>query len=91
MTTISHEPSARVRERPDWFALLSIPELWATLSIVVMWLAVLFDGIYGPDIVSNGGGAGAGGGSTVPSVVVVALFAFLGTAGVAKHGFRRDT
>ena len=48
MTTISHEPS---RVRQAWWSLL-VPELWASLAIVGMWLAVLFDAVYVP------GGAG---------------------------------
>ena len=47
----------------------------------------LFDAVYGPDIVSNGV---AGDSTTVPSAVVVALFAFLGTGVVAKYGFHPD-
>jgi hypothetical protein len=53
----------------------------------VMWLAVLFDAIFGPDIVNRSAG---GDFSTVPSAVVVALFAFLGTWVVARYGFRHD-
>jgi len=67
--------------------LLLVPEMWASLTIIVMWLAVLLDAIYGPDIVSNGV---AGDSATVPSAVVVALFAFLGTWVVARYGFRHD-
>jgi hypothetical protein len=63
------------------------PEVWAALAIVVMWLAVLFDAIFGPDIVNTSAG---GDSSTVPSAVVVALFAFLGTWVVARRGFRRE-
>jgi hypothetical protein len=74
-----------MRERPQWVALLDVKAMWASLAIVAMWLAVLFDGVFGPDIVNNGGGAG----SSVPSAIVVAFFAFLGTASVARHGFGR--
>jgi len=48
---------------------------------------VLVDAAFGPDIVSRGV---AGDTTTVPSAVVVALFAFLGTWVVAKYGFRHD-
>jgi hypothetical protein len=50
-----------------------------------MWLAVLFDALFGPDIVSTSGPTSS---STVPSAVVVALFAWLATWVVAKHGLR---
>jgi len=87
MTTIPHEPSRAVRERPRWMELV-IAEMWASLAIVTMWLAVLFDAIFGPDIVSSTPG---GTSSTVPSAVAVALFAFLGTWVVARYGFRRES
>jgi hypothetical protein len=65
-----------------------VPEIWASLAIIVMWLAVLFTAVWGPDIVSTSGGP-TGSSSTVPSGVAVALFAFLGTWVVAKYGFRQ--
>jgi multisubunit Na+/H+ antiporter MnhF subunit len=84
MTTIPHEP-ARVAKEPRWSVQLLVPEMWASLTIIVMWLSVLFDAVYGPDIVTTGV---AGDTTTVPSAVVVALFAFLATWVVAKYGFR---
>jgi hypothetical protein len=84
MTTISHEPSGVAEEKRRWPLQLLAPEMWASLAIVVMWLSVLFDAVFGPDIVTNGV---AGDSSTVPSAVALALFAFLGTWVVAKHGF----
>ena len=63
--------------------------MWASLAIIVMWLAVLFDGVYGADFVSTNGG-GTNSTTTIPSAIFVALFAFLGTAAVAKYAFRRD-
>lgn len=84
MTTVSHEPS-RVQER-RWSQLL-VPEMWASLTIIVMWLSVLFDAVFGPDIVTADV---AGARSTVPSAVVVALFAFLATWVVAKYGFSQE-
>jgi hypothetical protein len=87
MATMSHEPSEVVRPRRSWSLQLLFPEMWASLAIVVMWLAVLFDAIFGPDIVNTTAG---GDSSTVPSAVAVALFAFLGTWVVARFGFRRE-
>jgi hypothetical protein len=67
---------------------LTMPELWAAISIAFMWLAVLFDGIYGDDFVSvNSAGTQT---TTIPSAVFVALFAALATGSVAKRAFRRD-
>ena len=84
MSTISHEPS-RVAPEPRGRRELVVPEMWASLSIVVMWLAVLFDAIFGPNIYAHGAG---GDSSVIPSAVVLALFAFLATWVVAKYGFR---
>ena len=84
MTTISHEPSGIAEEKQRWSLQPLVPEMWASLAIVVMWLSVLFDAVFGPDIVTNGV---AGDSATVPSAVALALFAFLGTWVVAKHGF----
>ena len=86
MTTVSHEPSRSVQEQRRWSQFL-VPEMWASLTIIVMWLSVLFDAVFGPDIVTNGV---AGDRSTVPSAVVVALFAFLATWVVAKYGFGQE-
>ena len=88
MVTIPHEPSGVDQDRQRWSLQLLVPEMWASLAIVVMWLAVLFDAIYGPDIVSSKrAGLGAETSISVPSVVAVALFAFLGTWVVARYGF----
>lgn len=84
MSTISHEPSTRVREGHGWFSLLSVTQMWAAIAIVAIWLAVLFSAISGADIVSSTPG---GTSSTVPSAVAVALFASIATWAVAKYGF----
>lgn len=82
MATISHGPATSQRR---WTEFL-VPELWASLAICVIWLAVLFDAVYGPDIVTHSAG---GDGAVVPSSVVVAFFAFFATWVVAKYGWRR--
>jgi hypothetical protein len=84
MATISHEPSRVDKER--WTDLLA-SEMWASLAIAVIWLSVLFDAIYGPDIVSR---SAVGDFLTVPSAVVVAFFAFLATWVLARHGYPRN-
>jgi hypothetical protein len=63
-----------------------VPEMWATVSIVVMWLAVLVVGVWGGDIVVHGVD---GSGTVVPSGVAVAVFAAIGTGSVAKRVFGR--
>jgi uncharacterized membrane protein (DUF485 family) len=87
MSTIPHEPSSAVHEKKRWSSQLLVPEIWATLAIVVMWLAVLFSAIFGTNIVNTSAGGGT---SSVPSAVVVALFAFLATWVVARYGFRHE-
>ena len=87
MTTLPHEPVRVVHEGPRWVLQLLAPEMWASLTIIVIWLAVLFDAIYGPNIETTTSGGDT---STVPSAVVVALFAFLATWVVARHGFRHE-
>ena len=53
-----------------------------------MWLAVLFDGIFGGDMIFANPSSGT---TIIPSAVMVALFAFIGTVSVAKRAFaRRD-
>lgn len=61
--------------------------MWTSLAIIVIWLSVLCVAIFGPDIVTNTGVGDVGERSTIPSAVVVALFAFLATWVVAKYGF----
>jgi hypothetical protein len=85
MTTISHEPSRTFEERTRWATLIRVPEMWASLAIVVMWLSVLFDAVWGPELVSTTTTTH----TTIPSAVFVAPFAFLGTWVVARHGFRQ--
>ena len=60
-----------------------VAEMWTSLAIGVIWLVVLADALFGPDIVSSN----AGGFTRFPSAVVLALFAWLATRVVAKHGF----
>ena len=90
MSTISHPPSGAVPERRHWSVQLLVTEMWASLAIIAMWLAVLFAAVFGPDFVSTNAGTS----TTVPSAIAVALFASLATWAVARHGFdhhRKDT
>src|SRR4051794_15556799 len=84
MSTISHPPAALPERRRRSVRLL-VPELWAALAIAAMWLAVLFDAVFGPNFVST---TSSGGSTVIPSVIFVAVFAYLGTRVVAKYGFR---
>ena len=87
MSTISHSPEA-ISKPQRLPAELFLRNMWAGLAISIMWLAVLFDALFGPNIVStSGGGANI---TTIPSAVAVALFAWLGTKAVAKFGLSRS-
>lgn len=59
-------------------------ELWGGLAIISMWLAVLFVGVFGGNIVKSTPG---GESSSWPVVVVVALLALIGTIVVGRRAF----
>src|SRR5438034_55472 len=84
MSTTSQDRPSAVPERPRFAVRLLVPEMWASLAIAVMWLAVLSDAVWGPDFVST---TADGNSTTIPSAIVVAVFAYLGTRVVAKYGF----
>ena len=52
MTSISHEPAIGRNSGP-WQKFLKIPEMWASLGISMMWIAVMIDAAFGPNFVSN--------------------------------------
>jgi len=82
--TVVHEPLQSPSERQPWHVRLRVPEMWASLAIISMWLAVLFDALLGPDIVTS---SNSGDSARIPSAVVVVLFAYLATRVVARYGF----
>ena len=61
-------------------------EFWGGIALVVIWLAVLFVGIWGGDIESTSAG---GGSSSVPVVTAVALAALLATVSIGHWAFRQ--
>ena len=88
MATVPHEPSTYEPQQAQWAEFLKIREMWASLAISMMWVAVLFDAVYGPNFVSTSSG---GNSTTIPSAIFVAFFAFLASASVAKRAFRQGT
>ena len=80
MTTVPHDTP-----RASSTAVLT-RELWASLAIVAIWMAVLFSVVYGGDFQSSTPG---GNSTTFPSGVLVALFAAIATWPVAMYGFRQ--
>ena len=83
---ISHEPAGALPDKRPWSVRLQVSEMWASLAIGAIWLAVLFSAVFGPDIVSINSSGNA---TRIPSAVVVAIFAYLATRVVAKYGFGR--
>lgn len=85
MTVMTHEPSTGTPIRQGIASRLLVPGFWATVSIVMMWLAVLFDGIFGGDMTF----ANPPQVTVIPSAVLVALFAAIATASIAKRALGR--
>ena len=73
-------------EQASWASKVLVPEMWGTVAIATMWLAVLFVGVFGSNIVFHDS---SGSSSTWPVVTLVALFALLGTVPVARRVFRQ--
>jgi hypothetical protein len=83
MSSLSHQPAESTTEH-SWFELLHVREVWASLAIAAMWIAVACSAAWGPDFVSTtGSGTNS---TTIPSGIAVALFASIGTWAVAKYG-----
>ena len=80
MSTVSHEPSTLVRRR-TW---IDARDMCASLTIVAIWLAVAVSAAFGQDF---RGVDVSGSNTTIPSGILVALFAMFATMSVAKHGF----
>ena len=74
-------PTRSRRSAASW---LRSQPLWGGLSIITMWLAVLFVGLFGGDIVTATAG---GSSSSVPVVVVIAGVALVGTMVVGRRAF----
>jgi hypothetical protein len=81
-TVSSHVPDATSESRGRRTRFL-VPEMWAALAVGVIWLVVLVDALFGPDIVSSN----ASGFARIPSAIVLAFFAWLATWVIARHGF----
>ena len=81
MATHSSEPSA-FPGRHRSFSRFLAREMWASLAIAVTWLAVVVDALLGQNIVvSNSSGT-----TSIPSAVVVTIFAYLATRVIARYG-----
>jgi hypothetical protein len=77
-----------LRSLPAWF---ESEALWAGLALITIWVAVLFVGLFGGDIVSGTSAAGFPAGDSVSSAIPIAFFAFLATPFVAFWGYAAGT
>ncbi len=75
------EPGGR---SPAW---LYAKQLWAGISIITMWLAVLFVGIFGGDFISS---SSTNGFTKIPVVVFVLPFVLPATIVVARRAFASE-
>jgi hypothetical protein len=80
MATASPPATSESRGRRARFL---VSEMWTSLAIGVIWLVVLADALFGPDLIFNN----ANGFTKLPSAVFLAFFAWLATRVVAKYGF----
>jgi uncharacterized membrane protein len=88
MTTTMNDRSSVRSPRESWAPRLLVPEMWATVAIVAMWVAVLFVGVYGGQATFHSVDSSV---TTIPSGVLVALFAAIGTGSIAKRVFGRTS
>jgi hypothetical protein len=86
MTSTMQEQSSAQAPAEGRASRFLVPDMWATVSIVAMWLAVLFVGVWGGDVTIRGADTSY---IAMPSGVAVALFAAIGTGSVAKRVFGR--
>ena len=85
MSSVARHPSVARPEGSRWYAHVRGREMWASVAISMMWLAVLFGALFGPDFVSTSDGGSST--TRIPLAAIVAVFAYLGTRVVAKYGF----
>ena len=83
MATVSPHVTDATSEGRGRRARFVVPEMWTSLAIGLIWLVVLVDALFGPDVVVSN----ASGFTRLPSAIILALFAWLATRVVAKHGF----
>jgi hypothetical protein len=83
MSTISHPPAGVAPDRRHWSAYVLVKEMWASLAISAMWLAVAVTAVWGGEFVSTSGAGSST--TTIPSGIIVAALATVGTWAIAKH------
>lgn len=84
MASMTHEGPTAGRPSAWWHDAL---DLWASLAIASIWVAVSLTAIFAPDMRFESNPTNV---TVIPSAVPVALFAIFATRGVARYGFGRD-
>ena len=79
----SSSPPASAPSRAQGPSWLHARALWAGVSIITMWLAVLFVGVFGGDFVSSS----STGFTKIPVVVFLLPFVLPATISVGRRGF----
>lgn len=88
MTSTMQDRSSVRSPREGWAPRILVREMWATVAIAAMWVAVLFVGVYGGEATFQSVDSS---GSSIPSGIFVAMFAAIGTGSVAKRVFGRTS
>jgi hypothetical protein len=88
VSTISHQRTGVASDTRHWTRVL-ITETWASLAIFAMWTAVAIASVWGPDFVATSGSGSST--TTIPSGIIVAMFATIGTWVVARYGLVHRT
>jgi hypothetical protein len=85
--SVTQAESAKTRpETQTSAAWWRLPEIWGTLAITAMWLAVTLVGVYGGDMTFASQSNGT---TVIPIGAVVAVCAAIATAAVSKRAFHR--
>ena len=81
-------PESETRTARAWW---ESTQIWTGVSIVAMWVAVIFCGIFGPNLTNSTNNASVNGSATsIPSVIPVAICALLATIAITHATFRRN-
>ena len=86
MSTVSMSYEDPRGKQHPWASWPLSKEFWGGVSLVTIWLAVLFVGVFGGNIQTSSAG---GDSSSWPVVAVVAVAALLATVSVGRWAFGR--
>ena len=84
MSTGSTPYDRPARAQSEWASLPLSREFWGGVTLVAVWLAVLFVGVFGGNVQTS---SATGDSSSWPVVVVVAVAALLATVSVGRWAF----